>query len=66
MNGRRAGLVPKKPPRARLTPAQADLVRLLASIAVERFRDAAAGKAEPAVQEPSQSSGLAMRRETRR
>ncbi len=67
MNGRRAGLVPEKPSRARLTPAQADLVRLLASIAVERLRrEAAAGKAEPAAQTPSQSPGLAMPRETRR
>ena len=67
MSARGAGPVPEKPSRARLTPAQADLVRLLASIAVERLRgEAAAGKTEPAAQEPSQPPGLAMRRETRR
>lgn len=66
MSARGAGLAPEKPSRARLTPAQAALVRLLASIAVERFRETAAGKAESAVQEPSQPPGLAMRRETRR
>ena len=66
MNGRRVPSEPEKLPRVRLTPAQADLVRLLASIAVERFRDAETGKAEPAAQTPSQSPGLAMPRETRR